>query len=205
MRCRARPNRVRLSVTPKSWVVTLCRRSEPIRGRWSVPVCVQEHRSGVWSISPGETIRRVRRAGARGPVSVRADSGFWSYAMLAALDNLGVGWSITTQVNAKVRAQITNIDKDAWVPIDYPRKRPGTSGGNRPGDDQPQEAVAETQGPSRGAPHPLGRFPSRAVPRLASPHLGHQPGPSHGRSRPAPPTPGRTRHRSGRTASYRDR
>ncbi len=69
----------------------------------------------------GETIRRVRRAGARGPVSVRADSGFWSYAMLAALDHLGVGWSITTQVNAKVRAQITHIDEDAWAPIVYPR------------------------------------------------------------------------------------
>ena len=69
----------------------------------------------------GETIRRVRRAGARGPVSVRADSGFWSYALLAALDKLGVGWSITTQVNDKVRTQINNIDKDAWTPIDYPR------------------------------------------------------------------------------------
>ena len=68
----------------------------------------------------GETIRRVRRAGARGPVSIRADSGFWSYAMLAALDHLGVGWSITTQVNNKVRALISNIDKDAWTPIDYP-------------------------------------------------------------------------------------
>ncbi len=69
----------------------------------------------------GETIRRVRRAGARGPVSVRADSGFWSYALLAALDHLGVGWSITTQVNAKVRTLISNIDKDAWTPIVYPR------------------------------------------------------------------------------------
>ena len=69
----------------------------------------------------GETIRRVRRAGARGPVSVRADSGFWSYAMLAALDHLGVGWSITCRLNAKVRTLISNIDKDAWTPIDYPR------------------------------------------------------------------------------------
>ena len=69
----------------------------------------------------GETIRRVRRAGARGPVSVRADSGFWSYALLAALDKLGVGWSITTQVNDKVRTLINNINKDAWTPIDYPR------------------------------------------------------------------------------------
>ena len=69
----------------------------------------------------GETIRRVRRAGARGPVSVRADSGFWSYALLAALDHLGVGWSITCRLNAKVRTLISNIDEDAWTPIDYPR------------------------------------------------------------------------------------
>ena len=68
-----------------------------------------------------ETVGRIRRAGARGPVSVRADSGFWSYAMLAALDRLGVGWSITTPLNNKVKALINNIDEDAWVPIDYPR------------------------------------------------------------------------------------
>ena len=68
-----------------------------------------------------EIIRRVRRAGARGRVSVRADSGFWSYAMLAALDHLGVGWSITCPLNDKVRTLINNIDKDAWTPIAYPR------------------------------------------------------------------------------------
>ncbi|MCY4370995.1 MAG: transposase [bacterium] len=38
-----------------------------------------------------ETVGRIRRAGARGPLSVRADSGFWSYPMLAALDHLGAG------------------------------------------------------------------------------------------------------------------
>ena len=68
----------------------------------------------------GETIRRVRRAGARGPVSVRADSGFWSFAMLAALDRLRVGWSITCPLNAKVRTLISNIDKDAWTPSPIP-------------------------------------------------------------------------------------
>ena len=67
-----------------------------------------------------ETIGRVRRAGARGPVSVRADSGFWSYVMVAALDRLGVSWSITCPLNAKVRTLISNIDKDAWTNIAYP-------------------------------------------------------------------------------------
>ena len=68
-----------------------------------------------------ETIGRVRRAGARGPVSVRADSGFWSYALLAALDRLGVGWSITCPLNAKVRTLISNIDEDAWTNIAIPK------------------------------------------------------------------------------------
>ena len=68
----------------------------------------------------GETIRRLRRAGARGPVSVRADSGFWSYAMLAALDRLGVGWSITIRVNSKFRALIAALGEDAWTTIGYP-------------------------------------------------------------------------------------
>ena len=68
-----------------------------------------------------ETVGRIRRVGARGPLSVRADSGFWSYPMLAALDRLGVGWSITSQLNAKVRALISNIGEDCWVPIAYTR------------------------------------------------------------------------------------
>ena len=67
-----------------------------------------------------ETIRRARRAGARGPINVRADSGFWSYAMVAALDQLGLRWSITVRQNAKVRAAIAAIDDQAWTAIDYP-------------------------------------------------------------------------------------
>ena len=67
-----------------------------------------------------ETIRRARRAGAGGPINVRADSGFWSYAMVAGLDQLRVGWSITVRLNANLRATITAIDDQAWTAIDYP-------------------------------------------------------------------------------------
>ena len=67
-----------------------------------------------------ETIRRARRAGAAGPINVRADSGFWSYAMLAGLDHLGVGWSITVRLTANVKAAIAAIDDHAWTAIDYP-------------------------------------------------------------------------------------
>ncbi len=67
-----------------------------------------------------ETIRCARRAGARGRIEVRADSGFWSYAMLATLDHLGVGWSITCPQLRHVLAAIAAIDEDDWADIDYP-------------------------------------------------------------------------------------
>ena len=41
--------------------------------------------------------------------------------MLAALNKLGVAWSITAKLNSKVKAQISRIEEEAWVSIDYPR------------------------------------------------------------------------------------
>ena len=69
----------------------------------------------------GETIRRVRRAGAGGRITVRADAGFWSYDMFDTLDRLGVGWSITTPLRSNVRKAIAGIDEGSWEPIDYPQ------------------------------------------------------------------------------------
>ena len=67
-----------------------------------------------------ELIARVRRAGATGPVTVRADSGFWSYKLTDTLDRLDVGWSITVAHNQQIRAAIAAIDDEVWVPIVYP-------------------------------------------------------------------------------------
>jgi hypothetical protein len=67
-----------------------------------------------------ELIARVRRAGATGPLMVRADSGFWSYKLIDTLTRLGVGWSITVNVNAQVRTAIDVIDEEDWISIDYP-------------------------------------------------------------------------------------
>ena len=63
----------------------------------------------------------MRRAGATGALVVRADSGFWSYALIDTLARVGVAWSITININPQVRACIDTIDEDAWRPIDYPR------------------------------------------------------------------------------------
>lgn len=67
-----------------------------------------------------ELIARVRRAGAAGSLVVRADSGFWSYALIDTLRRLQVGWSITVTINPQIRACIDAIDETAWCPIDYP-------------------------------------------------------------------------------------
>jgi len=67
-----------------------------------------------------ELVARVRRAGAMGALVVRADSGFWSYALIDALDRLRVAWSITVNINTQVRGCIDAIEEAAWTTIDYP-------------------------------------------------------------------------------------
>lgn len=61
----------------------------------------------------------LRRAGATGTRTVRADSGFWSWELLRTLDRHRMAWSITVTNNTKVQAAIANIAEDAWTDIDY--------------------------------------------------------------------------------------
>lgn len=67
-----------------------------------------------------ELIARVRRAGATGPLTVRADGGFWNYALIDTLSRLGVAWSVTVRANKYIRACIDTISDDAWTTIVYP-------------------------------------------------------------------------------------
>lgn len=67
-----------------------------------------------------ELIARVRRAGATGPLVVRGDSGFWSWALIDTLVRLKVGHTITVSVKTQVKACIDAIDDAVWHPIDYP-------------------------------------------------------------------------------------
>jgi len=67
-----------------------------------------------------ELIARVRRCGATGALTVRADAGFWSYALIDTLSRLGVDWSITVRINPSIRKAIEAIDDSAWRPIVYP-------------------------------------------------------------------------------------
>jgi hypothetical protein len=68
-----------------------------------------------------ELIARVRRAGATGEILLRADSGFWSYATIGALERLGVRYSIGVTIQPHVRAVIEQIPESAWQRLaDYP-------------------------------------------------------------------------------------
>ena len=51
-----------------------------------------------------ETLARLRRLGAHAAVTVRADAGFFSYDMIAAIGAHGASYSITIPHNAQVKA-----------------------------------------------------------------------------------------------------
>ena len=68
-----------------------------------------------------ETLARVRRLAAGAAVTVRADAGFFSYDMIAAIGAHGASYSITIPHNAKVKAAAEAIVEDAWKAIAYTR------------------------------------------------------------------------------------
>jgi hypothetical protein len=69
-----------------------------------------------------ELVARLRRAGALGEILLRADSGFWSYKTIAALERHQIRYSIGVTMQAHVRAAIAEIDEAAWQRLDdYPK------------------------------------------------------------------------------------
>jgi hypothetical protein len=75
-----------------------------------------------------ETISRVRAAGATGELTVRADSAFYSRAVLGTAKKFNVRFSITTAQDKRIRAAIDAISDSAWTPIPYWLSTPQVSG-----------------------------------------------------------------------------
>jgi len=75
-----------------------------------------------------ETISRLRHAGATGQLTVRADSAFYSKAVLSTATRLDVRFSVTVRQDRKIRAAIQAIDEAAWTPIPYWLSTPEVSG-----------------------------------------------------------------------------
>ena len=66
-----------------------------------------------------ETISRVRRAGATGQLTVRADSGFYNRDIVKVCRKMGVRYSITVRQHQSLRNQIEAIPETDWTPIQY--------------------------------------------------------------------------------------
>ena len=66
-----------------------------------------------------ELIGRIRRCGASGQVTLRADSGFHSKHVVAACRDHDVRYSITVNQNKGVVKAIAAIDEATWMGIDY--------------------------------------------------------------------------------------
>ena len=63
----------------------------------------------------------ARDCGCTGTVIVRLDSAFYNAAVIGAVRRGGARFSVTTPMNASIRAAIAAIGEDAWTPIRYPR------------------------------------------------------------------------------------
>ena len=80
-----------------------------------------------------ETFSRVRAAGATGLLTLRADSGFYSKAVLTTCRRARVRFSVTARLDKAVQRAIAAIPEEAWVPIPY-----WSSGGTFGEDEQGQ-------------------------------------------------------------------
>ena len=66
-----------------------------------------------------ETVGRVRYGGARGQLTVRADSGFYTHSVVAVCRKLDVRFSIAIRQHKSLHNLIEAIPEDAWTPVPY--------------------------------------------------------------------------------------
>jgi len=138
-----------------------------------------------------ETINRARRAGARGPITLRADSGFYSHKVVNACYQQGVRCSITVRLDQAVNNVIAQIPT-----MPGPRFPIGWT--TAPMSPRPLPALWP-QGPRHAADraartaHP--RQPARAVHRLGLSRVRHRPRRQHAGAGGRPPPPRRGRKR----------
>ena len=66
-----------------------------------------------------ETVGRLRYGGARGQLTGRADSGFYTHALVAVCRKMDVRFSITIHQHVRLRNIIKAIPEEDWTPIPY--------------------------------------------------------------------------------------
>ena len=67
-----------------------------------------------------EALRVIRRSGAGGLIILRADSAFYTRAVVTAAHNAGAKFSVTAPLYPSVTRAIAAIADNAWTPIRYP-------------------------------------------------------------------------------------
>ena len=71
-----------------------------------------------------ETLARVRAAGATGPLTVRADAGFYPYDVVETCRAADVRCSLSVRLNAGIQQRLATIPEEAWTPLpDWPEGR----------------------------------------------------------------------------------
>lgn len=66
-----------------------------------------------------EAISRARYAGARGPITARADSGFHNYPFAAACRRRGARFSVTARnMHGSIARRIAEIPEEDWLPVE---------------------------------------------------------------------------------------
>ena len=66
-----------------------------------------------------ETVGRVRYGGARGQLTVRADSGFYTHSVVSVCRKMNVRFSITIRQRTRLGNLIEAIPEEDWTPIPY--------------------------------------------------------------------------------------
>ena len=84
----------------------------------------------------GDAVRTARTAGATGTLIVRADSAYYSHAVVAAARAAGAHFSVAARMTPAVTSAIAAIDEKAWTPIRYP---------NAVWDDEEQRWVSDAE------------------------------------------------------------
>ena len=122
-----------------------------------------------------ETVGRVRYAGANGRLTLRADSGFYTYGVVSVCRKMDVRFSITIRQHKSLHNLIEAIPEDAWtrfltgwtVPPMWPRDHlhplPGR-GGRRAGTAHRPAGEADA------------RFPTGPLRQIQLSRLHHRPG-----------------------------
>jgi hypothetical protein len=68
-----------------------------------------------------EAITTARSCGAADQIVVRADSAFYAKTVITTCRQRNVRFSVTTRVDAKIRAACESISEDQWIDIKYPQ------------------------------------------------------------------------------------